>query len=282
MFIYKLLFSFILFIKPISNDKCYLSNCFDCEWVKKGSSSFCYCKKCNSKCNYNDCKVCKSEPNRIYYYNCHCIECTYEAQTQEEGSLKNVESSKKKNISFPSYIFIIIIVLVAVLALSYSIYSFVKAFYREENGNINRTNNNRINNINNENIIVDNNVIINNNAQNNIPNIESRIIRIDNSQNNQRSSENIINSQEKEIELDNILTNEKYLGPKTCKKEYEKYNAICTICLEKFKEGVDMVSLTPCFHLFHNKCLDELFRKNKNSKCPNCNYDIIKYYNNKI
>ena len=72
-----------------------------------------------------------------------------------------------------------------------------------------------------------------------------------------------------------------YLGPKQCKKEYEKYNIECTICIEKFKKRIDMVSITPCFHLFHYKCLKDYFQKNKNAKCPNCNFDIIKHFKEK-
>ena len=80
------------------------------------------------------------------------------------------------------------------------------------------------------------------------------------------------------FDLYDILADEKYLGPKKCKKEYEKYNIECTICLEKFKDDIDIISLTPCYHLFHNKCLNQYFRKNKNAKCPNCKYNIINHY----
>ena len=119
----------------------------------------------------------------------------------------------------------------------------------------------------NENII--NNININKNNNNNNRNI---VINI----NNNINSEGRLNNNN--TILDEIFNNEKYLGPKKCKKEYEKYNITCTICLEKFKENIDMICLTPCFHLFHSKCLQDYFRKNKDVKCPNCKFDIIEHY----
>ena len=50
----------------------------------------------------------------------------------------------------------------------------------------------------------------------------------------------------------------------------------CTICIEEFKENKSKVSVTPCKHVFHYKCLSNWLRKNvKNPKCPNCNYNLI-------
>ena len=72
------------------------------------------------------------------------------------------------------------------------------------------------------------------------------------------------------------------MGPKKCKKEYEKYNIECIICLEKFKDDIDMVCLTPCSHLFHNECSYDYFHTNKNAKCPNCNFNIINHYQKHI
>ena len=99
---------------------------------------------------------------------------------------------------------------------------------------------------------------------------------------NIESQSNIIITIKKVLTLEEILTNEKYLGSKKCKKEYEKYNIECTICLEKFKVDIDMVCLSPCFHLFHYKCLYDYFHANKKAKCPNCNYDIINHFQKKI
>ena len=65
------------------------------------------------------------------------------------------------------------------------------------------------------------------------------------------SQSNTIIPVKKSLTLEEILTNEKYLGSKKCKKEYEKYNIECTIYLEKYKVDIDMACLTPCFHLFY-------------------------------
>ena len=96
------------------------------------------------------------------------------------------------------------------------------------------------------------------------------------------SHSNIIIPEKKSLTFEEILANGKYLGPKKCKKEYEKYNIECTICLEKFKDNIDMVCITPCFHLFHHKCFYDYFHANKNTKCFNCNYDIINHYQKQI
>jgi hypothetical protein len=117
--------------------------------------------------------------------------------------------------------------------------------------------------------------IINNINKNNNNNNRNIVINI----NNNINSEGRLNNNN--TILDEIFNNEKYLGPKKCKKEYEKYNIECTICLEKFKEDIDMVSLTPCYHLFHNKCLNIYFKKNKMAKCPNCKFDILNHYKKK-
>ena len=77
--------------------------------------------------------------------------------------------------------------------------------------------------------------------------------------------------------VENLLNNPNLLGERICKKEYEKYGTKCTICLEELKVGIDKVSLTPCFHVFHYKCLSDWLRKNtSNLKCPNCNFDLNK------
>ncbi len=80
--------------------------------------------------------------------------------------------------------------------------------------------------------------------------------------------------------VENLLNNPDLLGERICKKEYEKYGTNCTICLEELKVGVDKVSLTPCFHVFHFKCLSDWLRKNvSNLKCPNCNCDLTSINN---
>ena len=90
---------------------------------------------------------------------------------------------------------------------------------------------------------------------------------------NNEVNENVINDNKKKIEI--LLNNPDLLGERICKKEFEKYGSNCTICLEEFKVGIDKVSLTPCFHVFHYNCISEWLKKNFSKiTCPNCNYDM--------
>ena len=51
---------------------------------------------------------------------------------------------------------------------------------------------------------------------------------------------------------------------------------VCTICIEEFKVEKSNVSITPCQHIFHFKCLSDWLMKNVlNPKCPNCNYNLL-------
>lgn len=51
---------------------------------------------------------------------------------------------------------------------------------------------------------------------------------------------------------------------------------VCTICLEDFIIEKSNVSITPCQHIFHFKCLSDWLLKNiLNPKCPNCNYNLL-------
>jgi hypothetical protein len=55
----------------------------------------------------------------------------------------------------------------------------------------------------------------------------------------------------------------------------------CSICLEDFKVGKDKVSITPCQHIFHYDCLSKWLLENYQlPKCPNCNYNIVEYFEN--
>jgi hypothetical protein len=54
----------------------------------------------------------------------------------------------------------------------------------------------------------------------------------------------------------------------------------CTICIEDFKDKRSRVSITPCQHIFHFKCLSNwLINNSINPKCPNCNYNLLKDFN---
>ena len=171
--------------------------------------------------------------------------------------------------------------MISIVLINFSI-SFIAliacfCYYKQrKNGNgrgVITRNNNQINNEYNRNIRNNNNSV--NNNRNFAPDVNNINYNID-------SHSNIIIPKKKSLTLEEILTNGKYLGHKKCKKEYEKYNIECTICLEKFKGYIDMVCITPCFHLFHHKCFNDYFHANKNAKSPNCNYDIINLYQKQI
>ncbi len=80
----------------------------------------------------------------------------------------------------------------------------------------------------------------------------------------------------KKKKIEELLNDPECLGSKICKKEYEKYGNNCTICLEEFKVDKDYVSVTPCEHVFHYKCLSNYMKKSiTNTHCPNCNGDLL-------
>ena len=65
------------------------------------------------------------------------------------------------------------------------------------------------------------------------------------------------------------------------KKEYNQYGGGCSICLENFNKK-SKVSITPCSHVFHYKCIHEwLFKNILCPKCPNCNNEVLNEQENK-
>ena len=88
-------------------------------------------------------------------------------------------------------------------------------------------------------------------------------------------------AKEKRIENENKMKIEfalkNYLKPKKFLKKFgAKDGTTCTICIDEFKEKKSRVSVTPCKHVFHYKCLSNWLSKNvMNPKCPNCNYNLI-------
>ncbi len=81
--------------------------------------------------------------------------------------------------------------------------------------------------------------------------------------------------------IEKMLKDPNQLGERICESKHEKYGNNCTICLEHLKIGVDKISLTPCQHIFHYKCISEWLRnKDTTYKCPVCNCNILEYQNN--
>ena len=67
----------------------------------------------------------------------------------------------------------------------------------------------------------------------------------------------------------------------TYKKEYNQYGGGCSICLENFNKK-SKVSITPCSHVFHYKCIHEwLFINILCPKCPNSNNEVLNEQENK-
>ena len=73
------------------------------------------------------------------------------------------------------------------------------------------------------------------------------------------------------------------LAPKKFNKKYGiKDGNTCTICIEDFNEKKSKVSITPCKHVFHYKCLSNWLVQNAvNPKCPNCNYNLLQDFDKK-
>lgn len=263
MYIFQIFFSLIFLIKIalLKPKSCDENKCRNCLILKEEKFNDCKCSKWTEdifkhECHLMECVVCEAE-DRVFVGNCYCNKCEYAKSAKEEEKGNDNKIKIITGIVCPC-----VVIIFAVLLIIYLRYykckkrERIRAVFHPNNENID------IRNINNN----DNNV--------NIYNVQRN-----------HHMDNNINSKDKimdyKIALFDIFTKEEYLGPKQCKKEYEKYNIECTICIEKFKDGIDMVSITPCFHLFHNKCLRDYFQKNKNAKCPNCNFDIINYFNKK-
>ena len=271
MLLYQTILILIFFVRKISNGSCSEKQCRTC--IETGSKKIngCICSHCSSKsfkhkCTEDECYLCETFDS-TFLGDCYCKKCEPE---KEEMNKNNKYSNIIIVLSFLfSVIFIFIIILFCCL----------KSRKKKIETNVQISNNNQVNNRNDRNIRFRNrssdinNYFIYSNNRNVAINVDDNIYN---------SNVRIHKSRIKEITLNDILADEKYLGPKKCKKEYEKYNIECTICLEKFKDDIDIISLTPCYHLFHNKCLNQYFRKNKNAKCPNCKYDIINHYKKNI
>ena len=263
MLSYKILFVFIFLIRQRVINQCTENICRGC--IQLGVKTFfdCTCSKCTTnsfthKCTKDECDFCRKFGG-TFAFDCLCSKCSEEITVEEN---ENEEEKTETNSAIKIFLSIIIVILF-LLMFTICCY-YLKCRQNSNDERIIRINN-RVNNGNN--IIIRR--VYNNNYNFNNINFQTNVYI---------NSNNIIIPAKKEITLDEIFNDVKKLGPKKCKKEYEKYNIECTICLDKFKDDMDMISLTPCFHLFHHGCLYDYFQKNKSAKCPNCNFDIVTYY----
>ena len=102
-----------------------------------------------------------------------------------------------------------------------------------------------------------------------------------NSEQNKKNEADLIKEQNKkkiEFLLSSSMKSETYseylINKKNDNEEIEVMTA-CTICLEDFKNGSQVIE-TPCYHLYHAKCITNWLYKNvMHPKCPNCNYNLI-------
>ena len=75
-----------------------------------------------------------------------------------------------------------------------------------------------------------------------------------------------------------VLLFKTVLGAQEYTKSHSKIDCPkCTICYEDFELYNSVVSITPCQHIFHYKCLHNWLNKNamNSIKCPNCNFDLM-------
>lgn len=95
-------------------------------------------------------------------------------------------------------------------------------------------------------------------------------------------------SEEVDPEEENRKKIEILLKTTLAKKIYSKNLGLkdgntCTICIEDFKDKRSRVSITPCKHIFHFRCLSNWLINNAiNPKCPNCNYNLLKDFNKQV
>ena len=250
---YQIILSFIFLINKITLLECDRDICFDCYKYKVDEYKGCKCCNCTPfkiLCYYNDCKICQEEGEHSVG-DCICSECEpikfssfymNPVEVDYSVSFSQCKSNKNKTVSLTLSI-IFLSLFVIIICLLY--FFVLKKKYIE------------INNIRNQIIMY------NMNNNNNIGQSENKNLK-------------------KELTKEQILRDPHYLGPKKCKKEFEKYNNRCSICLKRFKIGIDYISLTPCNHLFHYKCLNGYFKKTEEIKCPNCNYKIFEHYKKEI
>ncbi len=108
-------------------------------------------------------------------------------------------------------------------------------------------------------------------ARENMIRIEQEINNWNNNHSNYENNENI--EETNKIKLDELFA--KQMAEHLYKSEYNEYGGGCSICLDNFKKK-SKVSITPCKHVFHYKCIkDWLYKNALNPKCPNCNKEVL-------
>ena len=92
-------------------------------------------------------------------------------------------------------------------------------------------------------------------------------------ENNKSKSQKLIENKKKLMILFKTI-----LGAQEYTKTQKKMDCPkCTICYDDFELNNSVVSITPCQHIFHYRCLHNWLNKNAihNLKCPNCNFDLM-------
>jgi hypothetical protein len=68
-----------------------------------------------------------------------------------------------------------------------------------------------------------------------------------------------------------LQRNDELLRPKTSESGHEE-SQTCSVCLDTYREG-ETVRTIPCFHTFHNKCIDPWLAEK--AECPICKHSAI-------
>ena len=54
-------------------------------------------------------------------------------------------------------------------------------------------------------------------------------------------------------------------------------NHACSICLEEFCTD-DVLLTLPCFHIFHQNCIETWFARSPALRCPECDIDVVQSF----
>jgi hypothetical protein len=96
---------------------------------------------------------------------------------------------------------------------------------------------------------------------------------IRNNRNSVQLTQEELEKMEKMKKIKQLFENELvplYYSKERDDKEYDG----CPICLKKFRDNISKISILPCNHIFHYKCLYDWLINNHHWKCPICNLDL--------